>query len=192
MISVGIRLLDSIVDQLPNRENRTVAMSYRYHAYDVINQRLDHVTSRLASELQQLGYSTFPIASAKRVDDATIAGPVSHKLAARLAGLGWVGKSCLFITPQYGPRVRLATLLTEAPLVPTGQQMETQCGECQQCVAICPARAFTGRAFHPEEPREARFDASACETYINSLGDAPEQRVCGLCLYVCPHGRKKA
>ena len=48
----------------------------------------------------------------------------SNKLAAHLAGLGWIGKSCLLITPQVGPRVRWVSVLTEAPLALTGGMAE--------------------------------------------------------------------
>lgn len=191
-ISIGIRLLDSIVDQLPRRTERAVATSYHHYCCDVMNQRQDHLTSRLSSELQNHGFSVIPIAASRRnIDDERICGPFSHKLAAGLAGLGWIGKSCLLVTPQYGPRVRWATVLTNAPLEVTGHQMEVRCGDCQQCVAICPAQAFTGRSFRSHEPREARFDACACDSYIKSLGESAEMRVCGLCLYVCPYGRHR-
>ena len=39
-----------------------------------------------------------------------------HKTAANMAGLGFIGKSVLFISNEFGPRVRLATVLTDAPL----------------------------------------------------------------------------
>jgi len=54
-----------------------------------------------------------------------------------------------------------------------------------------PQQAFTGRPFSPDEPREARFDAAACERYFKEMEQQGLVSVCGLCLYVCPHGRKK-
>ena len=52
-ISVGIGLLHNIVDQLPNRANRAVALSYQYHSYDLINQRLDLLISQLSRFLHR-------------------------------------------------------------------------------------------------------------------------------------------
>ena len=190
-ISVGITLLDSIVDQLPIRAEKAIAIEYRHHAYDVVNNKLDLVTLHLGSLLQHQGYEAFPIPAAKRVDDERICAAFSHKLAAHLAGIGWIEKSCLLITPQAGPRVRWATVLTDAPLEPTGQPLEERCGECQKCVEICPVSAFTGRNFNKDEPREMRFDARKCERYHKDLEKKMGVGVCGMCLYVCPHGRKK-
>ena len=89
-----------------------------------------------------------------------VSGGCSQKLAAHLSGLGWIGKSCLLVTPDHGPRVRWVTVLTDAPLRPTGAPLEQRCGECTACVDICPVHALTGKPFSPDELREARFDAT--------------------------------
>jgi epoxyqueuosine reductase QueG len=190
-ISVGIALLGPIVDQLPQRLEKAVAVSYRHHAYDIVNDRLDTIAARLASFLQREGYRAYPIPASKRADDERICAVFSHKLAARLAGLGWIGKSCLLITPEAGPRVRFATVLTDAPLEPTGQAMEARCGDCRECVDVCPVSAFTGRPFLENEPREARYDARRCAQYHLELEKKNGVGVCGMCLYVCPHGRRR-
>jgi epoxyqueuosine reductase len=191
-ISVGIILPHAIVDQLPNRAERAVAIGYRHHAYDVINQRLDHLVSRLSSRLQSDGFRALPIPASKRVDNDRICAAFSHKLAAHLAGLGWIGKSCLLVTLSAGPRVRWATVLTDAPLPATGNAMEERCGECNECVEICPVRAFTGAAFRESEPREKRYDAGKCDRYFEAMrAKDAETAVCGLCLYVCPYGKEQ-
>jgi epoxyqueuosine reductase len=189
-ISIGIRLLDILVDELPNRHERAVALNYRHHAYDIINRRLDLIASPVSSLLQDEGYDAYPVPASERYDDERICAVFSHKLAANLAGLGWIGKSCLLVTPEAGPRVRWVTVLTDAPLKATGSPMEVQCGDCQDCVDICPPSAFTGRAFSKEEPREMRYDARKCEKYFEDTEKTIGLAVCGLCLYVCPHGRK--
>jgi len=189
-ISIGIILLDSIVDQLPRRSDRSVSVAYRHHAYDVVNSQLDSITLRLSKELEREGYRAYPISSSQRVNDEKICAAFSHKMAAHLAGLGWIGKSCLLVTPEAGPRVRFATILTDAPLDATGAPMKQRCGECQECVKVCPASAFTGRAFAEDEPREARYDALKCQEYMTGMEKKTGRAVCGMCLYICPHGRK--
>ncbi|MDD4652206.1 MAG: 4Fe-4S double cluster binding domain-containing protein [Methanothrix sp.] len=190
-ISIGVALLSTIVDGLPERGDRVVAMEYRHHAYDVVNDLLDSIALRLSNCLQSQGYRALPVPASKRaVVDDRIAAAFSHKLAAHLAGLGWIGKSCLLITQQAGPRVRWTTVLTDAPLEATGQAMAERCGECSKCVEICPQAAFTGRPFRYDESREARYDAAKCERYLKELEQKTGYGVCGLCLYVCPHGGK--
>lgn len=190
-VVMGIRLLDEIVDMVADRNDRTMAALYRHNSYDVVNQALDGMALRVANTLQGQGYRAFPIPASKRVNDDKIAGIFSQKLAAHLAGLGWIGKSCLLITPDHGPRVRWIAVLTDAPLAPTGTPMKPRCGKCTKCVDICPVHAFTGRPFRKDEPREARFNAAACDRYFKELEAGSNPGVCGLCLYVCPYGRKK-
>ena len=192
-ISIGIVLPHSIIDQLPQRATRAVAINYKHHAYDIINQRLDLIASQVSSRLQRMGFEALPIPASKRVDDDRMCAAFSHKMAAHLAGLGWIGKSCLLVTPEAGPRVRWASILTTADLSATGEPLAQRCGECRECVDNCPVQAFTGRSFRDEEPREKRYDAGLCDRYFTSLraGD-PELAVCGMCLYVCPHGKKRA
>ena len=190
-ISVGVRLPNAIVDELP-RNNHAAARNYALHAYAAINQRLDAIVSQLGSLLQREGQRAFPIASADVTFADRLYGTFSHKMGARLAGLGWIGKSCLLVTPEFGPRVRWATVLTDAPLTPTGSPLADGCGDCQQCVDICPPHAFTGRPFAEDEPRELRYDAHACERHLEARKGEVGDGVCGLCLYVCPYGRGRA
>jgi epoxyqueuosine reductase len=182
-------LQDSLVDLLPDKDPQG-AILYRHNTYDVVNQLLDQIGVRVANVLQRAGHSAFPVPASRRTDDDHICGIFSQKLAAHLAGLGWIGKSCLLITPDHGPRVRWVSILTDAPLLPTGSPVEQQCGACTACMDICPQHAFTGRPFHRNEPRDARFDAAACDRYFREMEKKKSVAVCGLCLYVCPHGKK--
>jgi epoxyqueuosine reductase len=191
-ISIGIALPDAVVDLLPHRNQKAVRVSYRTHAYDTINRRLDQAASRIGSVLQSEGYQAFPVAASERTDDQRICAIFSHKLAANLSGLGWIGKSCLLVTPTHGPRVRWATVLTDAPLQPTGQPLTDRCSDCMECVEICPVQAFSGRSFSPNEARELRYRADKCDAYFRAMESKGEEKVCGMCLYVCPFGRAKA
>jgi epoxyqueuosine reductase len=190
-ISIGMTIPHTLVDPLPQRADRAVAVNYR-HGYEVINQRLDFLSSHISGELQRAGHQALPIPAAKRVDDERICAAFSHKLAARLAGMGWIGKSGLLVIPEAGPRVRWITVLTDAPMPAVSRPMEDRCGSCNWCVEICPVQAFTGELFRIAEPREARFDARKCDRYFATMKEKdPEAAVCGLCLYVCPHGRQR-
>jgi len=191
-IAVGMALPGDIVDQLPKGpEDMAVRASYKHHAYDVVNQRLDLAASALAALLQREGSKAFPIPASQTIDSTKLLSIFSNKLAPHLAGLGWIGKSCMLITPERGPRVRWATVLTDAPLAQAGAPMAQRCGACHACADICPAKAYSGKAFDESEPREARFNPHACKAYIESLAaKGLNPPICGLCLYVCPHGRK--
>lgn len=190
-ISLGLVIPDSLVDFLPEQTDNNVACEYRIHGYEVYNDRLNLIASVLSSYLNQQGYRTLPITAANRTDQENAIPTVSHKMVAHIAGLGWIGKNCLLVTPGHGPRLRLISILTDAPLETVDNPVEQKCGDCNECVKICPVKAIKGKNFQPGEPREERFDFTRCQKYFDHLTNTKKYPVCGLCLYVCPHGKKK-
>ena len=187
-LSLGVRLLDAVVDELYRHEDPSVIYTYR-GLYNSANANLDRSALLMAKRVQEAGFRAYPIPASQTVNSRRLAGAFSHKLAANLGGLGWIGRSCLLITPDHGPRVRLATVLTDAPLEP-GEPMPNGCGECRRCVEICPAKAFTGVSFNAAEPRDVRFRAQLCKDYTDRREHLMGEGLCGLCVYICPHGSK--
>lgn len=189
-ISLGIALNDSIVDQLSRHKEVGVARTYDY-LYYTVNQSLDRIALHLSSILNVNGFQTLLIPASDTIDSKKVHGLFSHKLSARLAGLGWIGPSCLLITPELGPRARWVTILTDA-LLEASNPIPNQCGECQKCVEACPPKAFTGRSFDSSESREARFNVQRCIDYrIHLKNKVTGVRVCGMCVHVCPVGRRE-
>jgi epoxyqueuosine reductase len=190
-VSIGVKLVNTIVDQLSTNPKRIVAELYRYHCYDIINDILDKTAFRISSLLQANGHASLPVPAAPHaVDLNRLCGIFSNKMAAHLAGLGWIGKNCLLITPEVGPRVRWASVLTDAELTPTGSFLDSRCGECRDCINICPVQAFTGKHFIPSDSRDERFSAHQCNKYMRAMKEKIGHRICGLCLQVCPFGKK--
>ena len=187
----GVALANPVVDLLAIPENPASKINYHHHAYNIINTRIDLISSRITGLIQKKGFSVMPVPASIRTDNDRICSFFSHKLAARQAGLGWIGKSCMLITPDHGPRVRWGSILTDAPLPISSGPIEDRCGLCQACVDVCPVNAFTGEPFREGEPREVRYAAEKCDKYFKDLTERNEERVCGLCLYVCPYGRIK-
>jgi epoxyqueuosine reductase len=188
-ISHGFVLTDGIVNTLIHHENAGALNSYRYYAYQIVNPRIDSVSLMLAQSLDRAGFQAFVVPSSQTVDRIGLAGVFSHKLAAHLAGLGWIGKSALLITPEHGPRVRWGTVLTDAPLE-AGTPMTEMCHDCDECVKGCPACAFTGQAFDQPRRRSEIFAAEACHNYLRKREETG-RKSCGMCIYICPFGRNK-
>ena len=188
-ITLGMKLLDEVIDQLHNHSDLGIISVYQ-GLYATVNASLDKASYLLVKMIQDKGYRAYNIPASSMLNNGKLEAIFSHKVAASLSGLGWIGKNCLLITPEYGPRVRLATVLTDAPLT-TGTQIENRCGNCTKCTDICPSKAILGRAFSPEESRDLRLKAELCDSYtenrITVFGDVN----CGLCVYVCPHGNKR-
>ena len=106
------------------------------------------------------------------------------------AGLGWIGKSNLLVTPAYGSAVRLSSLVTNAPLPVAEPISESRCGKCEQCVKLCPAHALTGTLWTAGMPRETLFRRIECYETQRSLmreHTGIETDLCGRCFAVCPH-----
>lgn len=188
-ILVGIAMNDEIVNQLPQHQEPIIARTYDY-LYYTVSQSLDRIALRLSVTLNKHGFKSLLVPASDSADTKNIRGLFSHKLAANLSGLGWIGPSCLLITPESGPRVRWVTVLTDAPLE-AGTPIENECDDCRICVEACPPNAFTGRLFDSSEPREARFNIQRCIEYRKHLEEKKTGvRVCGMCISVCSVGRK--
>jgi len=185
-ISIGIRLTDAVVNELHRHDDPAAILPYEIEYFSV-NSRLDNAAALLTKTIQEEGYLAYAIPASQTIDSALLTGLISHKLVANLAGLGWIGKNCLLITREYGPRLRLSSVLTDAPLT-TGAGMGMGSNDCDACVRTCPVMAFTGAPFNSLEPREVRFNAHLCSSYMKKrTGRLGEEGLCGLCLYVCPH-----
>ncbi len=71
--------------------------------------------------------------------------PLNERTLARLAGLGWIGRNALLISPDRGSYRLLGFLLTEAPLAEVaGGHGANRCGSCTRCETACPTAALTG------------------------------------------------
>ncbi|EKQ57966.1 MULTISPECIES: 4Fe-4S double cluster binding domain-containing protein [unclassified Clostridium] len=189
-LSIGIVLQKSIVDLLKDRDIYENVLQYQTHAYDVINNRLDNFASIVSSVIQREGYKVMPLPAAERIDSNRVCASISHKLTARLAGFGWIGKNCLLINLDHGPRVRWTTVLTDAPFEENKEILESRCGSCNECVKICPAQAILGRNYVEHEPRDVRLDVRKCEEYFHELKEEDKLEICGMCLCACPFGKK--
>lgn len=182
-VVAGLPFPRRLVDRLQEAPSREYL-----HFYEVLNRSLDGLALQMANQLEADNWAALPVPASLRVSEDRLAGGFSHRLAARLAGLGWIGKSSSLIHPRYGPRIRLVSVLTDAPLE-TGAPVPSRCGSCRACEEACPAGAITGKGFSPEVPLEERFDGTLCDIYLSKVRSAFGQRVCGRCLAVCPHGK---
>ena len=185
-VSHGFVLTDGIVNTLVHHGNIVALNTYGYYVRQIMNPRIDSISMMLAQQLAKAGFQAFVVPSSQTLDKTRLVGVFSHKLAAHLAGLGWIGKSALLITPEHGPRVRWGTVLTDAPLE-AGTPMDEMCHDCDECVKGCPARAFIGQVFDKPRPRSEIFAAEACYRYLRERETF--YRVCGMCVYICPFGR---
>lgn len=107
-------------------------------------------------------------------------------LVARDAGLGDIGRMGLLMTPGLGPRVRIAVVTTDAPLVTDRAQNHLAlvrfCTICRKCAECCPARCIPYDDMKETEGvARWKIDHDLCYRYWCSSGTD-----CGRCVAVCP------
>lgn len=178
-IVLGIPLFAPMVATTPS-------MVYQ-ELYNTSNRILDDMGYHMAAFLTSEGHRAiyFPRDCYFSMD-ALMERPAaafSHVVAAYYAGLGTIGDSHNLITEEYGPRVRMVTVLTDAVTEYDDVLGENLCIHCGRCLRECPSKAFreNGEGIYD-------MDARACTEYHLEL---KRQRhwPCGRCIAVCPVGR---
>ena len=182
-VAVAAALPRKIVLDLQNAPTREY-----YEAYHSLNQKLNGIVLAGEDFLKRKGFAAFAQTTDRVRTNAHRMTEIPHKTVATRAGLGWIGKNCLLVTPQYGPAVRLSSLLTDAPLECGEAVTHSRCGACRRCVEQCPAGALAGALWEPGLPREAIVDIEACrkkQIEIMKEHTGIETDLCGKCFAVC-------
>jgi epoxyqueuosine reductase QueG len=196
-ISIGKRLDDKIVNTVATGPN----MAYYSH-YKQVNSELETISNSIVDDLADRGVKSiaiFPtlILSSEEFKPylKDLRYKISHKMVATRAGLGWIGKTDLFVSKKFGPRLRLVSILVEsAPKNEIKPVEESQCGSCNICVKICPAQAANGITWNVNTYRDEFFDAHKCWAKCHEFGMKIFNRdvgICGICVALCPMGQKR-
>ncbi|RBO99552.1 tRNA epoxyqueuosine(34) reductase QueG [Rossellomorea aquimaris] len=145
-----------------------------------------HVLRDRLSKLEEYIVSRVPQARFKSMVDT---GELVDRAVAERAGIGWSGKNCSIITPEFGSYVYLGEMVTNLPFAPD-TPMEDQCGTCNKCVDVCPTGALI---------EGGQLDAQKCIAFLTQTKGflADEYRVklgnrlygCDTCQTVCPENK---
>ncbi len=186
-ISIAIRLPAAVFECIIDRPTPLYSSIYQ-----TANRILDEISFKAANLLQSDGHRSLPVPASQVLDRENWCGAISHKAVGRMAGLGWQGKSLLLVNPLYGPRIRLATVLTDAPLT-TDKPIANRCGGCTFCMDACPAGAIKGVGTddHYESREEALYFPRCVEKLVGEFSAMPSigAAICGICIKACPFGR---
>ncbi|QHE60793.1 tRNA epoxyqueuosine(34) reductase QueG [Rossellomorea vietnamensis] len=145
-----------------------------------------HVLRDRLSKLEEYIVSRVPQARFKSMVDT---GELVDRAVAERAGIGWSGKNCSIITPEFGSYVYLGEMVTNLPFAPD-TPMEDQCGTCNKCVDVCPTGALI---------EGGQLDSQKCIAFLTQTKGflADEYRVklgnrlygCDTCQTVCPENK---
>lgn len=149
-----------------------------YH--DVLRERLQKIETFLQNRVPEA-----------RTISMVDTGELSDRAVAERAGIGWSGKNCAIITPEFGSYVYLGELVTTVSLEPDIPLTE-QCGTCTRCIDACPTGALV---------QGGQLDSQKCIAYLTQTKNfLPEQyrkklgnRLygCDTCQQVCPENKGK-
>lgn len=195
-ISIGKKLDDRIIEALKDGPT----LEY-YRHYRQVNKELYETARRIKDQLHNKGIDAIVIEPTISTDSeefeeymSTLTVDLSHKMVATRAGLGWIGKTDLFISRKFGPRLRLVSVLVnQEPDRNIRPVDRSRCGTCTICVDQCPAGAANGLLWNINIHRDSFFNAHKCRDMCAALSKqrlGANERICGLCVSVCPVGKK--
>ena len=121
-------------------------------------------------------YAALIIHTEDEFDPKNRMGLMSLKALAKESGIGWMGRSLLVVSPNYGPVHRIVAILTDMPLVASGK-IANNCKDCYLCIEKCPYSALKIAQFtNQPKSREDVLDINKCN------GDSG----CKVCITICP------
>lgn len=117
--------------------------------------------------IKNLGYDAFALTMTRNeCDMKKLLSILPYKTIATKSGLGWIGRSALFVTPEFGSAVVLGAILTDMPLEFGKPITDSQCEDCTNCQDACPVKAINPQKWNDRLNREDIIDIDACFEYI--------------------------
>lgn len=174
------RLKKTPKNEKQNRRGLFASVSWGRDYHVVLRERLIKLEAFIKERV--------PLAVTKSMVDT---GELSDRAVAERAGLGFVGKNCSLITPEFGSYVYLGEMITSLPFPPDEPILDS-CGSCNKCVEACPTGALV---------QGGQLNAKKCLAYLTQTKDfLPDQyrdtlgnRLYGMdkCQIVCPRNQNK-
>jgi epoxyqueuosine reductase QueG len=187
-VSIAVKLPTEIVKGIADGPT----MDY-FNTYHEINRKLNALATLCEEYLVGKGFEAYAQTSEGVWEYGFFTTVMPHKTVAVSAGVGWIGKSALLVTKEFGSAIRLTSVLTNAPLSCEEPIKQSPCSNCTICQKACPGNAITGNVWSKNEGRDYIFDAAKCRKKARELADEmlhKEITLCGKCIEVCPFARK--
>ena len=171
-IILAMEMSRELIDEAPSQ----ATLNMVFGTYDDLGK----AANEIAGYLRDHGYAAQA--------DHPLGGLVLFPPLAQRAGIGWVGKHGLLITPEYGPRVRLAAVYTSIGNLPFAESnihgwVEDYCETCGICVQQCPPEAILDESIAHETGLITRISQQGCFEYF------AQYYGCSVCVKVCPFSK---
>ena len=160
--------------------------------YSRVNSLLNRLADAARDFITDCGF--LADASGATIQTAELDGfsiNVPHKTIAVLSGMGWIGKSALLVTEEFGSAVRLNSVFTNAIFEYDDSIKKVKCGNCLKCKNLCPAKAILGRNWSNNIDLNTFYKADLCKESIkNYLSKNITEAICGICIANCPYTQR--
>ena len=187
-IAIAIALPKNIIIDLQKAPTKEY-----YNLYYSLNKKLNDIVMAGEDFLKKKGFEVYAQTTERVEITPNKVSKLPHKTVATRGGLGWIGKNCLLVTPQYGSAIRISSLLTNAPLKCDEPVNQSHCGTCNQCVINCPGQALKGNLWSVGIQREEIVDIEKCykkQVEIMTKSTGIETDLCGKCFAVCAYTKR--
>ncbi|MCL2722660.1 MAG: hypothetical protein FWD47_15130 [Treponema sp.] len=187
-VFVAVKIPAQIIMSIHDGPN----ISY-FDEYNRINDLLNKIVTTGAQFLINNGYKAHAQTSTMVIKNDNFETELPHKTIGTRSGLGWIGKSALFVTKEYGSGIRISSFLTNAELDCGKPIEESFCGDCVECVKYCPGGAITGKLWNVKTERCEIFDAKKCADTAKAITMEKMNKkltICGKCIEICPYTKK--
>ena len=185
-VAAAIALPPEIIVDIPQGPTREYV-----EVYMDINRRLDEMAEAVSDMLKKTGNrSLAQTQKSTPWDRERMSTPFPHKTAATRAGLGWIGKCALLVTPEFGSGIRITSILTDADFDTAEPVTRSHCGSCGKCVDICPGKAIRGELWYAGIERAKLVDIPKCDRAARDIAEKKlgyRTTMCGRCFAVCPY-----
>jgi epoxyqueuosine reductase len=150
VVVLAAKIPDAVIEVAGHYDDPGKTLSpYMWYGYPVMNWDLSSAASRVVRFLETHGFKGLPFPPTGLLYKFGDRADFSHRHAAVAAGLGEFGWSGLLLTPHFGPRQRLVSIVTDAPLEASpmydGPRLCRPRSCRRACVTACPTEAMTGR-----------------------------------------------
>ena len=178
-ISLVLRLPKEAIEALLNDEFK------KY--WKIFHQQIGTLTE-IALNTEKLikdnGYDAFALTMQRNeCDMEKLLSKLPYKTLATSSGLGWIGRSALFVCEEYGSAVALSAILTDMPLNVAKPITDSYCDDCEECQKACPVDAINPTKWNARLNRSDIIDIDVCSQYV--IDQFKSGLGCSKCLCNC-------
>ena len=137
------------------------------------------ISDQLSDYLKENGYGAYALSDDNQIadnafDEESIRTYLPLKTIAVKAGMGWIGKNVLLITPERGCGQHIGAVLTDSTVTAVNPPViQPRCGNCHKCIDVCNPKVLKGTSWSLSTDRDDMLDVRKCTTCLQCFVHCP-------------------